>query len=205
MQTHWDTAYEKETCQLGWYEEVATPSLDLIEKCNLSLDATILNVGAGTTTLIDELLKIGYNNIAVSDISSKALETLKTRLGDKKDEVQFFVDDLLNSTLKTNLGQVDLWHDRAVVHFFTKTEEQQIYFDLLRSMVKKGGFVILATFHLDGGAEKCCGLPVFRYNQTLLQENLGKEFKAIEVFDYNFVNPAGQDRKYIYSLWKRDL
>lgn len=203
MQNHWDTAYEKEINQVGWYEEKATPSLELIKKCSLPKDALILNVGAGTTTLVDDLIKEGYTNLIVSDISANALGLLKNRLGKHQDKVQFVVDDLMHSNLANTIKSVDLWHDRAVVHFFTTGAEQQTYFDLLRSKVKKGGYAILATFHLEGGAEKCCALPVFRYNQVLLQEKLGNEFEPIEVFDYEFINPSGQPRKYIYSLWKR--
>ena len=61
---HWNKVYSKsEINKLGWYEEIPQPSLDLIEKCNLNKDALILDVGSGTTTLLQRLLHNGFKNI----------------------------------------------------------------------------------------------------------------------------------------------
>ena len=56
LKTHWDNAYENSSIdRLGWYEENPIPSLQLIEKSGINKNATLLNVGAGATTLVDEL------------------------------------------------------------------------------------------------------------------------------------------------------
>ena len=81
-QSHWDGVYTStEVCQLVWYESTPEPSLQLIRDCKLPRDATLLNVGAGATTLVDELMAAGFHNIIVNDISPLALEKLKQRLG----------------------------------------------------------------------------------------------------------------------------
>jgi 2-polyprenyl-3-methyl-5-hydroxy-6-metoxy-1,4-benzoquinol methylase len=204
LKSHWNNAYTKiEVHKLGWYEDNLEPSLQLIQKCNLNLDAKILNVGAGATTLVDELLKQGYTNVIANDLSQVALNKLKTRLGDKGDAVQWIVDDLTKPTALISLNKIDLWHDRAVVHFFNDENEQNIYFNLVKTLVKDNGFVIIATFNLDG-ATKCSGLPVHRYNAQMLQDKLGETFKLIETFDYIYIMPSGDTRAYVYSLFQKN-
>lgn len=203
-QDHWDSVYDRtETSRLGWYEEAPEPSLRLIEACRLDKRAVLLNVGAGATTLVDELLKLEYQNIVANDISPLALEKLKLRLGEEKNKVTWIVDDLTRPTALTTTGPVDLWHDRAVLHFFNDKPEQDAYFDLLKKLVKPGGFVILATFNLKGATE-CSGLPVFRYDAHMLAERLGADFERLQAFDYTYTMPSGSKREYVYTLFKRE-
>jgi len=201
---HWDKAYQKTpVTNLGWFEESAKPSLDLIKMCNLKKDAKIFNAGAGATVLINELLKIGFENIIVNDISAQALTELKNNLNQNKNaQIEFIVDDLTNPAELLKLKNVDLWNDRAVLHFFTEESQQKAYFDLLKRAVKKNGFVILAEFNLEG-AKKCCGLDVFNYNETMLQERLGNDFELIKAFNYTYTQPSGNTREYVYTLFKR--
>lgn len=202
-QSHWDEVYTAtEVCQLGWYESTPEPSMQLIQNCKLPRDATILNVGAGATTLVDELLSAGFYNIIVNDISSLALEKLKQRLGGEKDKARWVIDDLTRPRVLQSIGPVDLWHDRAVLHFFNEKEEQQAYFNLLKMLVKPGGFVILAAFHFNGAAT-CSGLPVYRYDQHLMAEKLGDGFELQQAFDYTYTMPSGHKREYIYTLFER--
>lgn len=202
LTAHWDKTYTREINKLGWYEEKPEPSLRLIKKCKLSKDASILNVGAGATTLVDELLKQGYKNIIANDLSANALEKLRERLGTQSVQVKWIVDDLINPKELCNLQKVDLWHDRAVVHFFTDKKEQDSYFNLVKRLIKKNGYVIIATFNLRG-AEKCSGLPVYRFDQNMLQMKLGPDFDLIEAFDYTYTMPSGDTRDYVYTLYQR--
>ncbi len=204
MKDHWQLVYQKNSVnRLGWYESSPEPSLQLIGLCKLNQDAAILNVGAGATTLVDELLEIGYKNIIVNDISSSALEELQSRIGSERSSlVRWLIDDLTTPTELQSLEPIDLWHDRAVLHFFNEPDEQDTYFNLLRKLVSPGGNVIIATFNLQG-APKCSGLPVYRYDAKMLQEKLGKEFQLKEAFDYTYFQPSGDTRKYVYTLFER--
>jgi SAM-dependent methyltransferase len=199
---HWDKTYTRDVNKLGWYEESPVPSLSLIKKCALNKDASLLNVGVGASTLIDELIKNDYKNIIANDLSSNALEELKKRLGAESKKVKWIVDDLTNSIELIKLEQVDLWHDRAVLHFFNEKQEQDSYFNLVKKLVKKNGYVIIGAFNLNG-ATKCSGLYVFRYNEKMIQKRMGDDFKLIESFDYIYTNPFGDTREYIYTLYKR--
>ena len=201
---HWNNAYQKTPIHdLGWYEENSKPTLELLDICNLSSDAVIFNAGVGATTLINDLLNLGYSNIIVNDIAASALTELQEGLnGNKHSNIQFVLDDLTNPSELLNLKKVDLWNDRAVLHFFTEKWQQEAYFELLKKLVKKDGYVILAQFSIEG-AKKCCGLDVFNYNEPMLQAQLGEEFKLIKSFDYVYTQPSGNTRDYIYTLYQR--
>jgi len=204
LKSHWENIYSKKQIDtLGWYEENPEPSLKLINQCKLNNNASIFNAGAGASTLVDELLKAGYSKLIANDLSHEALQKLKARLGqEQSSHVRWIVDDLTKAQVLLGLEPVDLWHDRAVLHFFNEKSEQDAYFGLLKLLVKPSGFVIIAAFSLKG-ASTCSGLPVHRYSQEMIQERLGKEFTLIEAFDYNYIMPSGNERAYIYTLFQR--
>ena len=203
LKAHWNNAYNKADNQLGWFEENPTPTMQLIEACKLKKDARILNVGAGTTTLIDSLLDTGYTNLIVNDLSPIALQKLKARIKKSYNfNLNCIADDLTNPSELQNLEAIKLWIDRAVLHFFLKEEEQKAYFDLIKKVVAKNGFVLIAVFALNG-AQKCCGLDLKRYNVKMLQSSLGIDFELVNSFNHTFINPFGGERPYVYSLFKR--
>lgn len=203
LKTHWNKVYNNANAkELGWYQDYPEPSLRLIEKCDFEKNAVLLNVGVGATTLIDELLKLEYENIIASDISAFSLEILKQRIGSASEKVDWIVDDLTNPKKIIDLKNVDLWHDRALLHFFTDPKDQNTYFNLLKKLIKPKSYVIIAAFNLNG-AIKCSGLPVFRYNIEMLKDRLGDDFECIDNFDYNYYNPTGDKKPYIYSLFRR--
>ncbi len=203
LKNHWNEVYQKSAVEdLGWYESSAEPSLRLIRQCKLPVKATQLHVGAGASTLVDELVADGYEDIIASDLSESALEALKKRLGPEVEEVSYVVDDLTNPKELSKLEAVDLWHDRAVLHFFTKETEQQAYFKLLKQIVKPGAYVIIAVYNLQG-ASNCSGLPVFRYNTEMLQQALCSDFTLLEAFNHNYIQPSGGSRAFVYCLFKR--
>lgn len=204
FEKHWTNAYRKTpVTSLGWYEENPIKSLELIRECNLAEDAFIFNAGAGASNLIECLLNDGFTNIAVNDISASALVELQNSLSNHNhSNVEFIVDDLTNPTALLELNNVDLWYDRAVLHFFTSEKQRITYFSLLKNTLKVGGYVILAEFNLEG-AKKCCGLEVFNYNEIMLQEYLGEDFNLLKSFNYTYTQPSGNTREYVYTLFKR--
>lgn len=201
---HWEEVYQtKEGVQLGWFEDFPETTLQLIEKCHLNPDATILNVGAGTSTLIDALLERGFTNIIANDLSKAALQKLELRILKNYDfRLNCLVDDLTKPKALLQLQNIDLWIDRAVLHFFLLDEEQKAYFNIIKKVVSKKGYVLIAVFSLEG-AEKCSGLPLQRYNAEMIQDHLGSEFKLVEAFDHIYINPSGSERPYIYTLFQR--
>lgn len=204
IKEHWNTAYNKDDDQLGWFESNPDKTMGLIAKTNLAKNTLILNVGAGTTTLIESLLYAGFTNIIANDLSDVALQRLKVRIKKSDNyDLKCVADDLTNPKELNQLKKVDLWIDRAVLHFFLKGEDQDAYFNLIHKIISKNGYVLMAVF-AENGAKKCSGLPLQLYSVEKLQDKLGRNFKLIESFNYTFINPSGGERPYIYTLFQKN-
>ena len=201
---HWDKVYSKNDLdKLGWYEETPQPSLDLIKSCNLKKDAAILDVGSGASTLIKNLINDSYSNIFALDISKVALDRAKQLLTpEEAEKVKWIVDDVTNPVNLNQLGSIDLWHDRTVLHFLIEENQQKKYLETLKKVVRKEGFVIIAVFSLEG-AKKCSGLDVKNYDLKMIEEFLGKDFKLLNYFPYIYKMPSGDIRPYVYTLFQR--
>jgi EEF1A lysine methyltransferase 2 len=201
---HWDNVYSKNDLdKLGWYEETPQPSLDLINACNLNKDSAILDVGSGASTLIKNLINDLYSNIIALDISQVALDHAKQLLTpEEAEKVKWIVDDVTNPYNINQMGNIDLWHDRTVLHFLINEDQQKGYLETLKKVVHKEGFVIIAVFSLEG-AKKCSGLDVKNYDQNMIKEFLGKEFKLLNHFPYLYKMPSGDIRPYVYTLLQR--
>ena len=203
--SHWQNVYEtRDTQSLGWFEQNPAPCLRLIARCALDKHEPILDVGAGATTLIDNLLDQGFDNVIALDISGAALEKLQQRLGpERAARVEWIVDDMAHPGVIRDHAQVCLWHDRALLHFFTERHQQQAYLATLKTLVKKGGFVSIGVFSMDG-APRCSGLELKRYDADLLAAFLGPGFKLLESFSHTHTMPSGDPRPYIYALFQRE-
>lgn len=203
IKEHWDEIYDAlDPDELTWYEEIPAPSIKLLSKCNINKDEPILDVGAGASTFIDYLVDQGFKNIIAADISEIALNKLKERLGkEKASAVKWIVDDITRPIHIQNLRDVAVWHDRAVLHFLLEEHQRQMYLSTMKNVIKKGGYVIIAAFSLKG-AKKCSGLDVKNYDQDMLAEFLGEDFRLLEYFDYTYYMPSGKPRPYIYALFQ---
>src|SRR5688572_25228302 len=159
-QDHWNLIYQtKQPDEVSWTQEIPQASLDLIHSFNLSKTAAIIDVGGGDSKLVDYLLKEGFENISVLDISEVALEKAKERLGAKAEKVNWIVADITEFQPKQTY---DLWHDRATFHFLTSEEQISKYLEIARKAIKPGGFLVVGTFSTEG-PEKCSGLEIKQY------------------------------------------
>ena len=201
---HWDRVYTKsELNTLGWYEDKPAPSLELIKSCNLTNGSKILDVGSGTTTLIKHLINESKYEIYATDISKVALERAKLNLGNEGvKKINWIVDDITKPEKLFNIEEVDLWHDRTVLHFLVNEDQQKGYLKTLRRLVKRNGFVIIAVFSLEG-AKKCSGLDVKNYDHNMIEEFLGQDFSLIRHKPFMYTMPSGDHRPYTYTLFKR--
>lgn len=183
---HWDERYgTSRPNSVSWYQAVPTQSLEMIDALALAPDTPILDVGGGTSTLVDELLDRGFSDVSVLDVSDAAIDSDRQRLGDREG-VQWIVRDVLSWEPDRTYG---LWHDRAVLHFFVDPLDQTRYRDVLRKAVRPGGAVIIATFAPDGPTT-CSGLPVKRWSSDEISEFLGDDFAVVETRRQDHVTPA---------------
>ena len=75
----------------------------MIERAGVNLSSSIIDVGGGESTLIDDLLIRGYSNLTVLDISEKALGVTRSRLGEAAQKVQWIVADITQANLPPGL------------------------------------------------------------------------------------------------------
>src|SRR5207245_8082063 len=118
------------------------------ERAAGAISASMLDVGGAESTLVDDLLARGYQNITVLDISEAAIDATKKRLGTAAEYVSWLVGDITKIRLAPNT--YDVWHDRAVFHFLTGSEERLAYVRQVAHAVRPGGHVIVSTFGREG-------------------------------------------------------
>ncbi|WP_076789665.1 class I SAM-dependent methyltransferase [Chlorobium sp. KB01] len=203
MQTkeHWEKVYStKATDEVSWFQEHAELSLRLIRNAGVPLTASIIDVGGGASTLVDDLLSNGYVNITVLDLSGTALAKAKARLGERGSSVKWLEANVIETEFPTQA--YDVWHDRAVFHFLTSVEERQAYVQAVLHAVKPGGLVIVATFAEDGPT-KCSGLPVMRYGANDLHAEFGEPFLLLGHEKESHHTPGGNEQKFVYCLCRK--
>jgi 2-polyprenyl-3-methyl-5-hydroxy-6-metoxy-1,4-benzoquinol methylase len=196
VKTHWENVYAARTPEsVSWYRAHLETSLALIERATDARSASIIDIGGGESTLVDDLLLRGYENVTVLDISETAIGVTKTRLGSPAEQVRWLVADISAVDLKTHA--YDLWHDRAVFHFLTTPERRIAYVRQVIRAVKPGGYVIVSTFGPEGPRE-CSGLAVVRYDAESLHGEFGGHFRLIESSKELHQTPFGTTQQFLY-------
>ncbi len=195
---HWEAIYRRKApSEVSWYQPEAVLSLDLIRRTTPALDAPIIDVGGGASTLVDGLLGAGYREVTVLDLAPAGLTRARERLGDRATLARWVVADILNAPL--TLGSVALWHDRAVFHFLTDPTDRARYVAQVRRAVRPGGHVIVASFAPDGPA-RCSGLQVMRYTPESMHAEFGARFRLLASVREDHRTPGGSTQAFVYCL-----
>jgi SAM-dependent methyltransferase len=197
--THWNHIYrEKLAGSVSWYEAGGGISLELIGK-HATDSASVLDVGAGASELVDGLLADGRRAITLLDLSASALEITQHRLGAVAKHVKFVVTDLLGWEPDHTYG---VWHDRAVFHFLTDPEEQRSYVEIAATTVAVGGLLILGAFAPDGPLE-CSGLATTRWSATALADAFAGKFSLEESRQELHRTPSGTHQSFTWVVMTR--
>src|SRR5271170_5954756 len=198
---HWEKIYSsKAPHQMSWFRPHLETSLALIERASQRDTSTsIIDVGGGASTLVDDLIARTYRNITVIDISQIALDAAQTRLGNAAESARWLRADVLQTSLPANA--FDLWHDRAVFHFLTTPQQRQAYVGNLSSALKASGHVIVSTFGPEGPA-KCSGLDVVRYDAEALHAEFGTRFRLVERSKECHETPFGTQQQFLYCCFR---
>ena len=200
--THWEKVYTtKAPNAVSWYRTHLETSLALIERAVDVRSTSIIDVGGGESTLIDDLLLRGCRNITVLDVSQTAIDLTKSRLGSVAEQVRWLVADITEIELEPLA--YDLWHDRAVFHFLTAPEQRIAYVRQVARSVKPGGHVIVSTFGPEGPT-KCSGLEVMRYDADSLHREFGARFRLIESSKELHHTPFGTTQEFLYCYCRID-
>jgi len=200
IKQHWETVYEtKSPDQVSWTQEIPKTSLDFIYSFGLTKAAKVIDIGGGDSKLVDYLLDEGFENITVLDISAKALDRAKKRLGSRADKVNWIVNDITDFNPDTTY---DLWHDRATFHFLTKKEQVAKYMDTARKAVS--GYMTIGTFS-ERGPQKCSGLTIKQYNEATLTAELQNGFTKLSCITEDHVTPFDTKQNFLFCSFKRNI
>lgn len=198
---HWDNVYEtKAATEVSWFEPEPTNSLKLIKQ-TFPQGGPIIDVGGGASYLVDRPIAEGIWDVTVLDISSKALGHAMRRLGQASSGVHWLHADIV---LATELGRFRVWHDRAVFHFLTNSDDRKAYLQRLNASLIEGGYFIVSTFAPDG-PEKCSGLSVCRYDVNDLASVLGGGFSRVSDEQVYHVTPAGKTQLFTLAVFRKNM
>jgi ubiquinone/menaquinone biosynthesis C-methylase UbiE len=199
---HWEKIYsESSDANFSWFQTHPSISLDLIDHASIGLTDHVIDVGGGSSMLVDHLLDAGFQNLAVLDISANALAMARQRLGDQAEKIQWIESDI---TSYETPRHYELWHDRAVFHFLTDAEDRRQYVDVLRRALAPHGSVIIAAFAI-GGPTMCSGLNVVQYDADKLSSVLGDEFRLVETAEEIHITPKNAEQAFQYFRFTRSI
>jgi len=193
---HWEKIYtDKAPNAVSWYRPHLEKSLELIEQWAPGKSASIIDVGGGESTLADDLVARGYENVTVLDISQAAIDVSRKRLGAASQRVFWLAADI--TRVELGIAAYDVWHDRAVFHFLIAASDREAYVSQVLRAVRRGGHVIVSTFAPEGPM-KCSGLDVMRYDALSLRMEFGERFRLIESFTELHGTPFGTVQQFLY-------
>jgi len=197
---HWEAVYEtKSSEQVSWTQSIPKTSLNFIHSFGLKKNAKIIDIGGGDSKLVDFLLDESFENITVLDISAKALDKAKQRLGNRANKVNWIVCDIMDYKPNTTY---DVWHDRAAFHFLTTQQQITTYIHIASKAVT--GYLIIGTFSVDG-PKKCSGLEVKQYNEEILTAELQNDFDKIHCIKEDHITPFNTTQNFLFCSFKRRL
>jgi rhodanese-related sulfurtransferase/2-polyprenyl-3-methyl-5-hydroxy-6-metoxy-1,4-benzoquinol methylase len=183
---------------VSWWQAVPDLSLDLVAAAALGPHAPVIDVGAGSSTLVDHLHARGATDLTAVDLSQTALGTARERLGREGRDVAFEVADVLDLHPRRRYA---LWHDRAVYHFLTAPADRAEYHASLDRTLEPGGYAVVVTFGPDGPTT-CSGLPVCRYTHAELAAQFDG-YELVQTARADHVTPGQADQQFIGVLLRR--
>ena len=197
---HWDSIYSTKTeKEVSWFQPYPKTSIDFVELFDLPLDAQIIDIGGGDSHFVDALLDKGYRNICVLDISAKAIERAKKRLGERASLVHWTVSDVTNFEPNAHF---DFWHDRAAFHFLTTGESIDRYVEIAEQAIKKNGYLVLGTFS-ENGPKKCSGLEIRQYSEAAMSARFEPAFGRIKCISEDHTTPFDTVQNFLFCSFRK--
>jgi hypothetical protein len=200
LKDHWEQVYAtKQPNEVSWTQEVPQTSLDFIHSFGIPKTASVIDVGGGDSKLADHLLDEGFRDITVLDISAKAIERAKARLGERAAMVNWIVSDI---TAFRPERRYDVWHDRAAFHFLTTASQIEQYLAIAQMATK--GYMTIGTFS-EEGPQKCSGLNIKQYNEVELESILSKGFSKMGCITEDHITPFNTKQNFLFCSFRSRL
>lgn len=122
--------------ELAAWREAQRIWVHLIRGLHLVPEAPIVDIGAGSSMMVDTLLAHGFTNLTAVDVSTSTLARTRQRVGAGVDLVVADVREY-----RTDVP-VALWHDRVVFHDLAPAERTRYRENLHASLAADGHAVI---------------------------------------------------------------
>ncbi len=198
---HWDAVYQtRASNSVSWYRPHLDTSIALLQRAGMDSQSRVIDIGAGASTLVDDLLALGVRRITAVDLSATSLDLTRKRLGADGESVVWIVGDITRVTLPPS--SADLWHDRAAFHFLVTEAEVRTYVQSAARTVVPGGHAVIGQFAMDG-PERCSGLPVMRRGPVQIAAAFSPAFHLDDSLHEVHVSPGGSPQSFVYALLKR--
>lgn len=199
LSMHWDDAYGQGETTRSWFQTEPVMSLRMIDAAGVATDASVVDIGGGTSRLVDALLARGHDDLTVVDISDAALKIAQDRLGGDAAEVHWVTADIRT----WSPGRAfDVWHDRAVMHFLSNPADQDAYRETLNTSTRPGSVAVFGCFAPEGPTH-CSGLPVVRRDVGDLVQFLGPQWRLVAQERELHPTPGGATQPFTWAAFTR--
>ena len=197
---HWERIYTSNKSEkFSWTQDTPDTSISFLKGFKLPTTAPIIDIGGGDSKLVDYLLKEGYTDITVLDISETALDRAKARLGDNASNVHWIVSDITGFVPTRNYT---LWHDRATFHFLTEESQLEKYVSVASGNLTGDGFMTIGTFS-ENGPEKCSGLQIRKYSEDMLTSVLQSAFNKLKCIKEDHITPFQTAQNFLFCSFQK--
>lgn len=202
LKKHWENIYaSKKSEEFSWTQDTPSTSIAFLNEFNVLKEAPIIDVGGGESKLVDYLIKDGYTDLTVLDISEKALDRAKARLGEDASKVNWIVSDI---TEFLPSREYVVWHDRATFHFLTEQSQIERYVSIASGYLIENGFMTMGTFS-ESGPEKCSGLQIKQYSEESLSSILHSAFIKLRCSTENHITPFQTVQSFLFCSFQKKL
>jgi SAM-dependent methyltransferase len=195
---HWNEIYQAQRPdQVSWFRPHLHASIELLLSAGLNARSRVIDIGGGASTLVDDLIDRGVEHVTVLDISAAALHVVRARLGDRAARVRWIVSDV--SAVDLEPESIDLWHDRAALHFLTDPQDVAAYVSVASRAIAVGGHAVIGGFASDG-PEQCSRLPVVRRDPEQVAELFADRFRLTAARREMHSTPLGAAQSFAYAV-----
>lgn len=197
---HWENIYEtKDEQDFSWFQEYPKTSIEFLSLFSIPRNSNVIDIGGGDSHFVDALIELGFENIYILDISKKAIERAKLRLGKNAEKINWIVSDI--TEFETSV-KFDFWHDRAAFHFLTTDSKIEKYVRIAEQNIKANGFLILGTF-AENGPERCSGLEIKQYSEASMSNRFEKGFERIKCIEETHTTPFNTLQNFLFCSFRK--
>ena len=199
IRKHWEAIYKtKDYHSVSWFQATPKISFDWITKY-LDRGSPLIDIGSGTSFLVDNLINSLYKDITLLEISKPAIDITTKRLGKQATNIALLNHSVLDLDIKK---KYNVWHDRAVFHFLTKPSEQDKYIKIMTRALKSDGYFIMAAFALNG-PKKCSNLDIIQYDTDKITNLLDNNFTLIDFVSEEHQTPSSTTQNFNYFIFQK--